>query len=193
MNAHPTACLNRQIRSLEFEEQLDYFCRRPPSCIAAFLKRGPGELELGPGGHGEKIAIGFSLACECGSDTFAVSAFRWQRDQDTPSALINPLTAICSGCQKERLVFDGRVHGYDAVACEDQSEANGLQEETAVAENISELSDPRTLDAVFYYPDDLFDECSDDFSDRREDLFSWVRFVIGRSAPERVVVGFECA
>ena len=107
---------------------------------------------------------------------------------------IGPVTAFCSHCSSDFTIFDSDIHGYNPVACETSSSAHGEREKTALKKSVSSLSDPRTVDIVTYYPDDLFDEGFDEFADRRSDLFTWIRIIVGEEVnPNYPLLDFECA
>lgn len=90
-------------------------------------------------------------------------------------------------------MFDSDNHGYDPVACGTSSIAHGEREKDASKEKI-EAGKPQTVDILAYYPDDLFEADWDDLADRRSDLFTWLRIVIGEnSEPDYPFLDFECA
>lgn len=91
-------------------------------------------------------------------------------------------------------MFDCALHGYDPVACDEQTTVHGEQEESAVEFNVAPLSDPETVDVVLYYPDDLFEEDFEEFADRRGDLFTWIKIVVGKNLePDYPFMEYECA
>lgn len=182
------------MKPLSIDEQIDWYAQNTPSYLSGLVIGQCPELGLGNGGHGEEIAIGRRLQCECGGQKFKVSAFRWKRDENTPEVLLSPVMAVCSACKKQIEVFDCERHGYDPIACEISSTVHGLKEQTAVKENITKFLRPQTVDVVHYYPDDLFDADFDEFSHRRADLFTWLVIVIGEdTSPSYPLLTFECA
>jgi len=172
-----------------FEDQVNYFSRTVPGHLKDIVFSGCPELGLGAGGHGEQIAIGYRLHCKCKNELFEVTAYAWKE-----ASLIGPVNAKCSSCGRSYTVFDGDIHGYDPVACDTPSNAHGEREESAYKMNLSSLSDPKSLDIVTYYPEDLFDNDFDEFADRRADLFTWIRIIVGEEVnPDYPFMEFECA
>ena len=173
---------------MNLEEQISYYSHRTPGHLKGIVHGGCPELGLGNGGHGEQIAVGYRLRCRCGNERFKVSAYSWNEVH------IGPVSAVCSTCSSNFTIFDSEIHGYDPVACGTSASAHGEREETAQKKSLSSLSDPKTVDIVTYYPDDLFDEGFDEFDERRGDLFTWIRIIIGEDAnPNFPMLDFECA
>ena len=173
---------------MNLDEQISYYSSSAPSHLKGIVYEGCPELGLGDGGHGEQIAIGFRLRCTCGNELFKVSAYLWNEVH------ISPVNSLCSHCGSDFTIFDSNIHGYDPVACGTSSGAHGEREETAQKKFVSSQSDPRTVDVVTYYPDDLFDEDFDEFADRRGDLFTWIRIIVGEDVnPNYPMLDFECA
>ncbi|MEP3845481.1 MAG: hypothetical protein ABJM43_09085 [Paracoccaceae bacterium] len=173
---------------MNLDEQIGYFSRRTPGHLKGIVHADCPELGLGNGGHGEQIAIGYRLRCTCGNEFFKVSAYSWNEVH------ISPVSAECSQCGSKCTIFDSELHGYDPVACGTSSSAHGEREEAAYKSCLSSLSDPRTVEIVTYYPDDLFDEDFDEFAERRADLFTWIRIIIGEDAnPNYPMLDFECS
>lgn len=182
------------MQPMGLEEQINWYAQRTPSELSGLAVGQCPELGLGCGGHGEEIAIGRRLQCKCGAQKFEVSAFRWKRDENAPETLLSPVLAVCSGCNKEITVFDCEQHGYGPIACDTSSTAHGQKEPTAEKEDLNGHTGPQTVDIVHYYPDDLFDPEFDEFSDRRADLFTWVRIVLEEdTGPGHPDLSFECA
>ena len=178
---------------MNINDQIDWFARRPPSHLMGLVSNDCPELNMGVGGHGEEIAIGFRLKCKCGSQSFSVSAYRWRRKPDSPEALISPILASCHDCGTSLLVFDSDQHGYDPVACGTSSLARGEREQGATEQKVSSGA-PHAIDIVAYYPDDLFEADFEEFADRRSDLFTWLRIIVGENTdPDYPLLDFECA
>lgn len=174
---------------MNLDEQISYFSSCIPSHLNGVVHAGCPELGLGNGGHGEQIAIGFRLRCPCGHEHFEVTAYSWNE-----GPYLGPVTARCGDCHRNLTIFDSDLHGYDPVACETTSSVHGEREETAVKTTVSSLSNPRTVDIITYYPDDLFYEEFDEFADRRGDLFTWIRIIVGEDVnPSYPLLDFECA
>lgn len=174
---------------MNLDEQISWFSRRAPSHLDGIVHAGCPELGLGDGGHGEQIAVGYRLRCTCGNQLFAVTAYLWNSESS-----ISPVRATCSKCAKKIVIFDSDLHGYDPVACESSSNAHGEREDNTIKKNVFSLSDPKTVDIVAYYPDDLFDQEFDEFADRRNDLFTWFRIIVGEEInPDYPPLDFECA
>ncbi len=179
---------------LDLDEQIGWFSRGTPGHLLGMVGKDCPELGLGDGGHGELIAIGYRLRCKCDCQTFMVTAFRWQRDPNTPEVLLSPVRATCSDCGCQILVFDSDQHGYGPVACNVTSLAHGERQESAVEEFIASKANPATIDIVVYYPDDLFDDDFEQFAGRRHDLFTWLKIVVGENTdPDYPLLSFECA
>jgi len=90
-------------------------------------------------------------------------------------------------------VFDSDQHGYDPIACGTSTLAHGERQQDAREQKIASGT-PQTVDFLAYYPDDLFDDEFEEFADRRSDLFTWLRIVIGENTePDYPFLEFECA
>lgn len=179
---------------MKIDEQINWFARRTPGHLQGYVTNECPELGLGPGGHGEEIAVGYRLKCRCGNLKFAVSAFLWKRDAASPETLLSPISAECSDCNSTITVFDSDLHGYDPVACESSTTAHGEREDHASEYVIASKSSPATVDLIAYYPDDLFEEDFSEFAERRNDLFTWVRIIVGENIdPDYPLLDFECA
>lgn len=174
---------------METDKQIEWFSRHVPSHLKGIVSPDCPELGLGNGGHGEEIAVGYRLKCRCGNKEFEVSAYLWRS-----VSLISPIRANCVRCGENIVVFDSDIHGYDPVACEMSSSVHGEREDEATVQYISSASEPKTVDIITYYPSDLFNQDFDDFSDRRNDLFTWIRIVVGEEInADYPALDFECA
>lgn len=173
---------------MKLDAQIEYFSRRSPSHLTGIVS-GCGELGLGDGGHGEVIAIGYRLHCTCGHQLFEVTAYL-----RNPESLIAPVSATCVSCRSHFVVYDSDIHGYDPIACETSSNAHGERDKNAIKTTLASASEPKTVDIVVYYPDDLFDDTFEEFAERRSDLFTWIRIIIGEEVnPSYPLLDFECA
>lgn len=179
---------------MDLNTQIDWFSQHRPSHLIENLRGNCPELNLGNGGHGEEIAIGYRLTCECGNQSFSVFCY-FLPDTDTlEDTPINPVYARCSACKQKLLVFDGDHHGYDPIACDTPIQPHGARETNATLRELAAGIEPTSVDLVFYFPDDLFSPEFNDVTDRRRDLYTWLRIVISNlSETERSVLDFECA
>ena len=177
----------------ELAEQIDYFARQTPSHLAGYLKPDCPDLGLGPGGHGEDIAIGFRLTCRCDEQSFKVTAHSWVNPDFGQEVMLSPITAVCSNCQNSIVVFDSRIHGYNPVACNySATTVSGEEVEESTLTNLATLEAPETVDIIMYYPDDLFDAEFDNFE--KADCFTWITIIVGaNTSPEYPMLSYECA
>lgn len=171
------------------DEQTSWFSHRTPSHLVGFVYAGCPELGLGDGGHGEQIAVGYRLRCTCGNQLFAVTAYLWNSISS-----ISPIRATCSACHQEITIFDANQHGYNPIACEISADLHGERDDKTANNSIATSPNPQTVDIVAYYPDDLFNEEFDEFADKRNDLFTWLRIIVGENTkPGYPPLDFECA
>lgn len=177
----------------DLSEKIDYLARQTPSHLSGYLRADCPELGLGQGGHGEDIAIGYRLTCNCGEQKFGVTAYLWKNPEDGHEGMLSPVTAVCSNCQNSIVVFDSRAHGYNPVVCDfDQTTISGEEIDAAKRKDLSTLAAPETLDIVTYYPEDLFDAEFDDFD--KADCFTWITLIVGENtSPRYPMLTYECA
>ena len=179
---------------MNFDEQVAWYCKGGPNILDGFSARGAPELGLGDGGHGEIISIGYRLVCKCGCETFAVQAYSWTNPDFDIKTTISPVKVTCSACGFSKVIFDSAIHGYDPITSGYETTVNGLKDKTAVPFDVAAPDDPKCVDVLVYFPDDLFDEDFDDLAERRRDLFTWLRIVVGEDAnPDYPMLDFECA
>lgn len=81
--------------------------RNPPRFLAVFTVA---PLTIAPGIEGifDELAL-FGIGCNCGSKSFQIFGF-----PDAGAGLLCPHQIECGSCGKREVLFDVRVHGYDA-------------------------------------------------------------------------------
>lgn len=111
----------------------------------------------------KKNWVQFSIKCTCGCAKFFVY-------ENTENAVIK---IKCNECGAERVIFDERYHGYNAVASEDRSGAVERQD------NFALVCDDAVAVQVKVENDATLDEFNEntglDFSeDQYANAFSWI-------------------
>jgi ribosomal protein L37E len=194
---------------MDANEQIAYYQRHPPRCLAGF-KAIPCELRgvffdghasppieatetiIEGGGHVNPV---FLLACACGYDQHRVTGYNWRNpDYHNELVFLSPLTISCGHCGKSTELIDTDRHRYDAEigAIVATARAEGTK-----GDYICNRCGPNLLQLCirFEYPDDLFDSDDEGFRGREQDLFSWVTLIGKCHGCSRLlsVAEFECA
>jgi hypothetical protein len=174
------------------EEMKVYFKSTPPKCIA---KLNPKQIErtgTNLDGHGEDLNTFFQLVCDCESDTGQISGYSWNNpDFNNENVFISPYSFICTKCQRNELVFDSDIHGYDGEFTGYPCTARGEGEK----KNFSCKCGCQEFKVTvrFEYPDDLFDD--EDFEGRQQDAFTWFN-ILGECkncSAQITIADIECA
>lgn len=170
--------------------------RAPPSCISGFR-----HTAMPLARKALALGIDFKLGCQnCPNETFQISAFPLIAPDPSPYAELAPgetfnrppHTLRCTRCATERLLFDARKHGYDAVVNDAAAYESGVEGVDAKAF----IADHFKIIASFFYNIDLHE--LNDHAHRAKvtpsDLFDWV--VISGSAADGaddLELSYECA
>ena len=95
----------------------NYFLKIPKSNnqlpIPAHIK----EVFRAAKGSNSELEVSGEIICSCGKDRFIVTVFRDDGNIDG-----SYLSAQCSECNKEFLIFDSNIHGWDGFVCKLQIE-----------------------------------------------------------------------
>jgi hypothetical protein len=86
---------------------------RPPRCLQQVLASPAPEPQVLLDTLTESPNRFFSLTCACGEARFTVSGELHRNVLIDQDLVYGPVTAKCMICQRDSLLFDPRVHGYD--------------------------------------------------------------------------------
>jgi hypothetical protein len=202
------------VRNEKTENQIAYYQKHPPKCVAAFVAQ-PDWLEnVQYDGHGasgrypdDLVAspnIVFAIKCQCGSSTHHIIAVSEHEEiwRHKDLVIAEKYFLECSSCQSQHLLFDPALHGYnpetflmEGLSLSDARESNqpsGKREETTCECSTCKNSTFEVF-ARFEYSADLFDE--PEFAGKEQELFSWFT-ASGRChtcSTVNVFMDFECA
>ena len=173
--------------------------KRVPRCLSKFDIADRGASEVGRGGHGEPLNIGYLIQCkQCGSQYFSVDGYYWFNDHYKKKVFVAPLHLQCEKCGSRNLVFHPGEHGYDPEACDSSHTDFSKKSDTRSATYQCETCQTpiHNITVWFSYSDDIFDEEEfEDFVGREQDLFSWISFEgkCKNCNNLNTITDFECA
>lgn len=147
------------------EDELKYMQQHAPSCIIPDIGAAPSELrDLIQNEYGSNTTV-FGLRCPCGEDRFEVSL---------PSEAFGLVNTKCTGCGRQRNVFNPLEHGYDGAVGNNKGVTSGASS----VRRCPKCHDGRLwLAAGFQYSGETDILQDGELDIKPEDLFGW--FVLG--------------
>jgi len=150
------------------DSYIKYMWEHPASCMASLACAPHGELVDSLVEYGDYATM-FGIKCPCGNQSFQLKG----KDIETGYAGISaPIQAVCAGCEKKHLIFDGTKHGYDAELGLSCSHNEEFKDKDVICPTCGGTN--FLVAVAFQYggeEQEIIDE--DNLDKKREDLFSW--------------------